>query len=198
MAAEVCSDPVKCVTPLATWWKGGLAARCRENRACARLPWSESFSVTAQGGGRVRGERMCHRRGRECTRWANPCTDWYEGKQMRCTVPCRLLWHHTQLHGMPRALHPRVPLTRTGRAPASPSYLRYRRSEATVRPRRAWRLSLMTACALLLPPTVVAGVLEGFAGWEGDSRQNGYGFGGVGTQLAAGGHPAVPIGASPS
>lgn len=49
-----------------------------------------------------------------------------------------------------------------------------------------------------MPSTVGAVVLEGFAGWEGDSRQNGFGFVGVGTLFAAGRHLVVPIGVSAS
>jgi hypothetical protein len=80
---------------------------------------------------------------------------------------------------MPRALHHRVP-------------------PAPDRPRSTVTLILVTACALFTPSTVGAVVMDGFAGWEGDNRQAGYGFVGVGARLAAGRYISVPIGVSAS
>lgn len=59
-------------------------------------------------------------------------------------------------------------------------------------------LALLIAFTLCPVASLRAGVLEGIAGWEGDSRQGGYGFAGVGAQLPAGRYLSVPLATSVS
>jgi cellulose biosynthesis protein BcsS len=54
-------------------------------------------------------------------------------------------------------------------------------------------LALLIAFALFPATPLRAGVLEGFAGLEGDSRQDGYGFAGIGVLIPAGRYLNVPL-----
>jgi hypothetical protein len=56
----------------------------------------------------------------------------------------------------------------------------------------------LLAFVLFSPDLARAGVLEGVAGWEGDSRQQGYGYLGLGAQLPARGELTVPFSLSVS
>jgi hypothetical protein len=74
-------------------------------------------------------------------------------------------------------------------------------SIAPVKPAACGRgggLALLVGLALFPGTSVRAGVLEGIAGWEGDSHQGGYGFAGVGALIPARGHLSVPIATSVS
>lgn len=68
-----------------------------------------------------------------------------------------------------------------------------------IRPgRRGAPLALALALPLILPTPVRASALEGLAGWEGDSRQEGYGFVGVGVHSPPWHHVSASVGASAS
>ena len=61
-----------------------------------------------------------------------------------------------------------------------------------------WRnavVGFVTLLALLVVPSqrARASILEGLAGWEGDTHQQGYGFVGIGALVPAGSHLIVPI-----
>lgn len=63
---------------------------------------------------------------------------------------------------------------------------------------RGVRLALLIAFAFRPVTSLHAGVLEGIAGWAGDSHQGGYAFAGVGALFPAGRHLSVPLATSVS
>jgi hypothetical protein len=76
--------------------------------------------------------------------------------------------------------------------------LKSHRASETGRSGRRVRLALIIAFTLCPATSLRAGVLEGFAGLEGDTRQDGYGFAGVGALLPAGRYLNVPLATSVS